>query len=259
MGKSITKVITVKVSNLSGDAQKALELIRAVSGMKLPEKGEDYSEAQIKQINEAYSAYAALETAERLAIEKDKAWKKFTKATDALGAFYHLDGKTGTDIRDSKKKFLPWYVRLVVSETSLTGRQQTKILKLLGEGSTVPAAYNIRLVNTLDNTAWKPDGIINVKMQIPNMADPDRLVIIHIGKSGRIELINGKVSDDRKQIAFDTAEFSVFALAVPENSVKSLLEPEEEEVNFLPWCFGGCGALALALLLLLLRRITDRA
>ncbi|MCF0144766.1 MAG: hypothetical protein HUJ79_06725, partial [Firmicutes bacterium] len=177
------------------------------------------------------------------------------KEMKALANANHYDKATGIDLRDSKDKYLPWYVKVVVKDAKLTDRQQKKALEVLGDNSKILKTYDIKLVNTQDKKVWKPTGIVNVKIPVPEGVDAEKLVMIHIAGNGRIEFVSGKISEDNKYFAIDTTDFSVFALVSADSSVAKLLKAEEAaEVNTLPWIIGACGALAIALIMLLIRR-----
>ncbi len=236
----------------SKEANDALKLIKAVNASATVEKSSTYSDEEYKKIAEAYSRYEALKPAEKLAIEKDKAWKEFKKIIESLGRSNHYESNRGVDMRDNAEEILPWYVKIETLDRGLKPKQKSKIREVLGDDSKLFASYDIKLVNTLDNSEWKPENVITVKLRLPDEATMTKALVVHIGKNGRIEFIDGKVNGTSREIEFRAAEFSVYAIAGSENEVKDILGARH--VNVLPWCLGAIAALMAAMGIVLIKR-----
>ncbi|MDO4834394.1 MAG: terpene cyclase/mutase family protein [Bacillota bacterium] len=244
----------IKLSGAASEkTNEVIAKIKAVNGLALPGDAEDYGQDQIDRITEAYKAYYELSPAEKLAIEKDKCWKKYSGIIAKLGKVYHYDRETGVDFRDNKEEVLPWYVKLVVTKKEFTDRQKEKILGLLGEEGEIFSSYNVRLVNTLDGSKkWKPGKILDVTFDLPNKGTIKNAVVIHIGRNGRVEFIDGEINGEGSTISFKAAEFSTYGIAGGTAELRSTAV--YKKMNVIPWCLAAIGTLAAVLLIVMVRR-----
>lgn len=229
--------------NLSENAVRVVDMIKAVNSAKSPDA---------VKVTEAYKAYMDLGPAERLAVEKDEAWKTFEKITKKIGDEYHYDKPSGIDLRSNKEEILPWYVKLEPENKKFTEKQEKKIHDILGEGSKIFSSYDIKLTNTLDNSSWEPENVINVKFEADEFDYSLEPVVVHEGKNGRLEFIDTETDRENGTVFFKTTEFSLYGLAGTASDVKTLTGTES--VNVMPWCLGAAAALAAVVVMAVIRR-----
>ena len=273
--KGITKSAgLIKLKGVTENAKKSLDIIEAVVKRGLSGDASTYTEDDIKAISDAYKMYLDLQPAEKLAVEKDKNWKKFCKLTDALGKIYHIDRDDGVDVLDNNDVVMPWYVRLVVREQDITSGQSKKIGNLLEEESQIFGTCDISFTNTLDTdesgkeVEWHPSNILKVNMGVPDSLD-NNPIIIHIKDEGKIEFLDNEVVSDEenryefydKYAQFQSDDFSIYGMASTSGSIKQMIsrtnEEEEAPSDYLIWIYIGLAALAaLALVMILRRRAT---
>ena len=114
----------------------------------------------------------------------------------------------------------------------------------------------MKLVNTLTGRKWEPDGIVNVKFNINDDAGHEgnlnSIVVVHIGRNGRIEFIDGQLTEDKTAIKVKTTEFSLYATCAAAGDAGSLTGTRE--VTVLPWIIGAAAAILIVLVLLIIRR-----
>ena len=242
--------------NLSRKANACISQIKSINRLNLSGNPADYSREQIKAIGDAYSAYLKLDPATKLAVQKDKSWKKYLAVTEQLGQFYHYDRNEGIDLRNNNEKTLPWYIRLEITQQDMPAKKLAKIKSILGEESKVLSSYDVKLVNTLTGRKWEPDGIVNVKFNINDDAGHEgnlnSIVVVHIGRNGRIEFIDGQLTEDKTAIKVKTTEFSLYATCAAAGDAGSLTGTRE--VTVLPWIIGAAAAILIVLVLLIIRR-----
>lgn len=245
---------------LTKNAKASADLIQKVVERNLPKKAEQYSDEDIKAINEAYKAYLDLSPAERLAVEKDKYWKPFCKITAKLGKLYHYDKDSGIDMRNNKELALPWHILLVIDEKEIATKQANAITTLLGEGSNLFTMYDIYFKDSLSGKKWHPEKIVTVRLPLPAQLEEDP-VAIHLTDKNKIEVIKGTIVEEEKS-GTDTAmfeiqaiDFSPYGIAGMKGSLQQLMKtPEEEPPSLLPWICVGIGALIALLALVIVRR-----
>lgn len=236
----------------SEEALNVIDKIRAVTESGLPDSASDYTNEQVKSIEEAYAAYLELDATERLAVEKDEVWEKFSEITGKLGEAYHYHELSGIDLRDNEEEVLPWYVKLEPAGKKFADEQKEEIFDLLGENGIIYYSYDVKLVNTLDDSEWEPEKVVKVSFRMPEETGGLNPVVIHEGEGGRLEFIEVEAGDDGKTVSFRTGSFSLFALAGTSEDVGKMIGKSTGSV--LPWCIGGAAALALAALLIVFRR-----
>lgn len=274
--KGITKSAgLIKLKGMTENAKKSLDIIEAVVKRGLSEDASTYTEDDIKAISNAYKMYLDLQPAEKLAVEKDKNWKKFSKLTAALGKIYHIDYDYGVDVLDNNDIIMPWYVRLVVREQDITSGQSKKIESLLGEESQIFGTYDISFTNTLETdengeeVEWHPTNILKVNMGVPDSLE-NNPIIIHIDGEGKIEFLENEVINDEenryefydKYAQFQSDDFSVYGIASTTGSIKQMISKTEEEepsTGYLLWIYIGLAALAALALIMILRRRAEQS
>lgn len=243
----------IKASGSSSEnTLKVVDMIKAVNDSKLPKDAADFTEDQIKKVTEAYSAYMELSPAEKLAVEKDESWKKYSKITEKLGKAYHYDKPSEIDLRENKEEVLPWYVKLSPEEASFSEKQESKILEILGEGSEIFYTYDIKLINTLDNSKWKPENVIEVKFRSGEGSKGLKQTVVHEGKNERLEFIEVETDRHEDTVSFKTTSFSVFALAGSAGDLKEITGAGG--MNVVLWCIGAAAALAAVIGIAVARR-----
>ena len=251
--RSITKKATIKLGKMTEAAKAALDKLDAVVNAKLPQNAKEYTDDQIRQILDAYKAYNALSVSEKKAIEATDTWTAFTEITQNLGSMYHYDESTGIDVRATSAENLPWYIKLVATPKTASEKQKTKVQDALGDNSELFTLYDIHFVNTLDNSEWHPSGLIRVKMPMVSIGDYKTPVIVHIGDSDKIRLIEGHVDSAGGTIEFEVSDFSLYGIAGSDQSIDSLLGAQAAR-DVMPWIIAGAIAAAILIAIIVMRK-----
>lgn len=251
--RSITKKATIKLGKMTEAAKAALDKLDAVVNAKLPQNAKEYTDDQIRQILDAYKAYNALSVSEKKAIEATDTWTAFTEITQNLGSMYHYDESTGIDVRATSAENLPWYIKLVATPKTASEKQKTKVQDALGDNSELFTLYDIHFVNTLDNSEWHPSGLIRVKMPMVSIGDYKTPVIVHIGDSDKIRLIEGQVDSAGGTIEFEASDFSLYGIAGSDQSIDSLLGAQAAR-DVMPWIIAGAIAAAILIAIIVMRK-----
>lgn len=250
--RSITKKATIKLGKMTSAAKNVVSKLDAVVKAGLPKNAKEYTDAQIKQITEAYKAYNALSVSEKKAVEATDTWDAFTEITQNLASMYHYDETTGIDVRSTKAENLPWYIKLVVTPKSISEKQKTAVQDALGENSELFNLYDIHFINTLDNSEWHPTGLIRVKMPMVSIGNYKTPVIVHIADNGKIRIIEGHVDSAAGTIEFEASDFSLYGIAGSDQSIDSLLGAQAA-ADIMPWILAGAAAAAVLIILLIVR------
>ena len=248
---------TSKDKELS-DIEALLEKARETADA-LPADAEKYSEDDLTAIEDIWKTYMELSPAEQMAAESDERWQKYLECTKALAEINHKDCPMGVDLTSNEEGLIPWYVKLVVSDYSASDAETAAVAKALGDGGTVYGFYDLYFINTLDGSVWTPEGIIGVRLVLPE-GFKGTPVAVHLPSEGNIELLDAvtvKGSDGASYAEFFAAEFSPYGLAGIDGSLDELLISniddneiaEEENSGVMPW-IAACGAGALMLLIL---------
>ena len=248
---------TSKDKELS-DIEALLEKARETADA-LPAEAEKYSEDDLTAIEDIWKTYMELSPAEQMAAESDERWQKYLECTKALAEINHKDCSMGVDLTSNEEGLIPWYVKLVVSDYSASDTETAAVAKALGDGGTVYGFYDLYFINTLDGSVWTPEGIIGVRLMLPE-GFKGTPVAVHLPSEGNIELLDAvtvKGSDGASYAEFFAAEFSPYGLAGIDGSLDELLISniddneiaEEENSGVMPW-IAACGAGALMLLIL---------
>ena len=251
--RSVTKKATIKLGKMTEAAKAALDKLDAVVNAKLPQNAKEYTDDQIRQILDAYKAYNALSVSEKKAIEATDTWTAFTEITQNLGSMYHYDESTGIDVRATSAENLPWYIKLVATPKTASEKQKTKVQDALGDNSELFTLYDIHFVNTLDNSEWHPSGLIRVKMPMVSIGDYKTPVIVHIGDSDKIRLIEGHVDSAGGTIEFEVSDFSLYGIAGSDQSIDSLLGAQAAR-DVMPWIIAGAIAAAILIAIIVMRK-----
>ena len=243
-----------ELSDIENLLKKAEETAEA-----LPAEAEKYSEDDLTAIEDIWKAYMELSPAEQMAAESDVRWQKYLECTKALAEVNHMDTSVGVDLRANEDGLIPWYVKLVVSDYSASDAEAEAVADALGEGGEVYGFYDLYFINTLDGSLWIPEGIISVRLKMPE-GFSGTPVAVHLPSGGAIELLDAAVvkgSDGMSYAEFFAAEFSPYGLASIAGSLDELLIAgadddeiaEENDPAVMPW-IAACGAGALMLLIL---------
>ena len=251
--RSITKTANIKLANMTTAAKAALSKIDAVVNAGLPSSAKDYTDSQIKQIVNAYKAYNALSVSEKKAVEATDSWTKFTEITQKLASMYHYDKESGIDVRATSAENLPWYIKLVVTQKTITEKQQTKVKNVLGDDSEMFNLCDITFINTLDNSEWHPSGLIRVKMPMVDIGSYNTPVIVHIADNGSIKLVEGQLDSEAGTIEFEASDFSLYGIAGSNESIDSLLGAQTAS-NVLPWIIAGAIAAAALIVIIIAKK-----
>ncbi|MDO4869101.1 MAG: DUF4430 domain-containing protein [Bacillota bacterium] len=257
--KGLTKsggLIKLK-GDLTKKASASVDLIQKVVQRNLPKDAKKYTKDDIKAIGDAYKEYNKLTPAEKLAVRKNKFWKPYSKIIAKLGKVYHLDEKSGIDMRSNDDSALPWYIKLIINEKQMDQEETEKIEGLLGESSSLFTMYDVHFENSLTGKEWHPKKIVKVGLPIPEEVSGEAIAV-HITDENKIEFINGEAEEG--MLLIRAADFSAYGIASMTGSISDLMktQQDEEPVSILPWILGGAGALAALLILLIARRkMTD--
>lgn len=257
---SVTKTADVKLSGeLTEKAKAVIEKIKTVNSSDLPEKAEQFTDAQLSSIEDAYKAYNELSESEKKAVESDDSWNAFSKITDKLGRMYHYDKDSGIDVRENKEKALPWYIKLRITAAELSTSQEKAVKDVIGEDSEIFTMNDISFVNTLDGSEWHPEDLIKVKMPSADIGSYKSAIIVHISDDGKVQLIEGSTDDDDGTVSFESSDFSLYGIAGSMESVDSLLGAQAG-ANVLPWIIiAAAAAAALAAVIIAGRRSKKQA
>ena len=212
-----------------------------------PEKIDDYSDKQIKELGKTWKNYEKLSEGEKKTVQEDQTGKAFLKLLSFLGERYHFDQTTGTNLDDNQDEVLPWYVQMVVNPKIADENEMETIQKVLGEKSEVLSLNEIHFVDTLTGDNWKPEDILKVKLPMADLGDYESCMIVHITDEGKVEFLKGKTADG--YITFDAAEFSAYGIVGFMGNSDDILSGQEETKPVWPWIAAGGAACVLVILM----------
>lgn len=168
-------------------------------------------------------------------------------ARKEIGTKNHYDSSTGIRVSSEKSTDLPWYVQLKTHPEQVTDADLETIKKALGDHVEVFSLNEIHFVDTLKDEEWKPKEILTVEFPMVDLGDYESCMIVHITDEGKVEFLNGKVSEDT--ISFDAAEFSSYGIVGFMGSTDDLLKETDKKQPVWPWAAGAGAALLLVVIL----------
>lgn len=180
-----------------------------------------------------------------------------TKASQAvrkeIGTRNHYDSSTGIRVSSEKSTDLPWYVQLKTHPEQATDKELEIIKKALGDQVELFSLNEIHFVDTLKDEEWQPKEILTVELPMVDLGDYESCMIVHITDAGKVEFLNGKVSEDT--ISFDAAEFSSYGIVGFMGSPDDLLKETDKKQPVWPWAAGAGAALLLVVILGVVRKV----
>jgi len=249
ISRSKTKSINLKLSETEKVKESVSEIKAAVSA-GLPENPEDYTNTQMQSIINAYMVYDALAAAEKAAVEKSPEFKAFADILAGIGEMNHYDRESGIDARGNSSEVLPWHVKISSASQQMNEEQQAASKAALGEESEIYSVMDIHCTSILDNSDWQPDGIIRISVPMVDAKGYANIVVVHINDNEEVELLNAEVKGDK--ITFETAGFSLYAIAATGKSVNEILGTENS-ADVWPWVAAAVAAV-IALAAVIYRR-----
>lgn len=237
-------------------SQAVLKEIRAFfkkEGNTYISKVEDFSESERDSILDVYRKYQKLSAGEKAAVQKDTVYKPYQKLLKDLGTRNHYDSSTGAQVSSEKSTDLPWYVQLKTHPEQATDKELETIKKALGDQVEVFSLNEIHFVDTLKDEEWQPKEILTVELPMVDLGDYESCMIVHITDAGKVEFLNGKVSEDT--ISFDAAEFSSYGIVGFMGSPDDLLKETDKKQPVWPWAAGAGAALLLVVILGVVRKV----
>lgn len=193
-------------------------------------------DAAAGELLDAILAYETLTEAEKAAIGK-KQTVEFMKKQ--IAEMLQTDSKTGIGASG-----MEWNIQIVVSDPLDVTKVQ-EMQEKLGD-NTVLGLWDIHLNDVLLSQEVQPDGTVLIKIPLALLGDYtsyDGLAVVHYADDGAVEYLNSTVIGDC--IAFNTVEFSYFAVVGYEGMSPLDNSTNDASVSVIPWVIASCCALAL--------------
>ncbi len=127
------------------------------------------------------------------------------------------DSKTSIRI-DAPAGAVPSGTVLMV-EPVLEGANFTIVANALEGKSDKISAFDIKLIS--NNVEIKPNGKVKVTIPVPSEFNVSKLALYHISDDGTTTQIDFKLDDNKKNIIFETGDFSYYAIAEVERGAKT--------------------------------------